>query len=312
MPNSNRSPKTGRGPGRAHNSPAGNNRRRGGGSGGKGGRRGSAGTAGRGSAGKSGRGSAGNRGEDQPRKQRQDQTPRQHQNQDPPLRDDITGRELDRSVTRQLRSLPERLAVPAARHLAAAAELLYSDPEAAYRHTLAAKARAARVSVVREACGEAAYAAGRFREALAEFKAARRLGGGSMYLAMMADCERGLGRPERALDLLRNPPSVDDVAERIEMRIVESGARRDLGDARGALRVLDGRELHSQDRAPWVPRLRYAYAEALLDDGQAGQARVWFERAAALDPDGLTDAVDRAAALEAAGITSQDESTGSD
>ena len=75
----------------------------------------------------------------------------------------------------QLKSLPEKLAARVARHLVAAAQLMEADPETAYKHTLAARARASRVSVVREASGEAAYAAGKFKEALTEFKAARRM-----------------------------------------------------------------------------------------------------------------------------------------
>ena len=64
----------------------------------------------------------------------------------PPLPDDVTGRELDRSITAQLKGLPEKLAARVARHLAAAQQLIDEDPETAYQHTLAAKARAARIA----------------------------------------------------------------------------------------------------------------------------------------------------------------------
>jgi tetratricopeptide (TPR) repeat protein len=220
----------------------------------------------------------------------------------PPIPDDITGKELDPHVLAQLKSLPEKLAARVARHLVAAAQLMESDPETAYKHTLAARARASRVSVVREASGEAAYASGKFKEALTEFKAARRMNHNGMYLPMMADCERGLGRPERALALAKDPQVLElDDDGQIEMKIVESGARRDLGDPAAAIRALEGRELRSQSRAGWVPRLRYAYAEALLADGQVAAAREWFERAAGVDIDGFTDAAERLAALDADG-----------
>lgn len=231
------------------------------------------------------------------RRRREERTQEQARYDGPPIPEGITGKELDRSVAAQLRSLPERLALRVSRHLAAAAWLLHSDPETAHGHARAAKARAARVTVVREACGETAYATGDFRAALSEFKAARRLGGGPQYLAMMADCERGLGRPERALDLVREIPSSLGEGEQVEMRIVESGARRDLGDAPGALRALEGPRLRTQSREPWVPRLRYAYAEALLFSGRRQDARVWFERAAAADTDEITDALQRAEEL---------------
>lgn len=223
----------------------------------------------------------------------------------PPIPDDIVGTELDRSVTNQLKSLPEKLAARVARHLVAAGRLIDTDPETAYRHTMAARARAARVGIVREACGEAAYAAGRFKEALGEFQAARRMSGSPLHLPMMADCERALGRPQRALALAKDA-AVDrlDEAGRIEMMIVESGARRDLGDVAAAVRTLESRELRSRSREPWVARLRYAYADALLADGQTDAAREWFERAAAVDAQGHTDAAERLAELD--GLTVYD------
>jgi tetratricopeptide (TPR) repeat protein len=220
----------------------------------------------------------------------------------PPIPDDITGKELDRFVTNQLKSLPEKLALRVARHLVAASRLIDSDPEAAYEHTVAARARAARVAVVREASGEAAYAAGRFKDALSELKAARRMSGDPLYLPMMADCERALGRPDRALAMAKDPAvETLDESGQIEMRIVESGARRDLGQTGAAVRTLEGRELRSRTRADWSPRLRYAYAEALLADGQREQAREWFERAAGVDVNDVTDAAERVAELDAPG-----------
>ena len=205
----------------------------------------------------------------------------------PPLPEDITGAEVGRYVANQLKSLPEKLALRVSRHLVAAGRLVHSDPETAYQHTMAARARAARVAVVREATGETAYAAGYFKEALVEFKAARRMSGNAMYLPMMADCERALGRPDRALALAKDA-GVNGLAEagQIEMKIVASGARRDLGDADVAIRTLEGRELRSQAREPWAARLRYAYAEALLAAGRTDDAREWFERAAGLDTTG--------------------------
>lgn len=217
----------------------------------------------------------------------------------PPIPEEITGEELDRDVRNALKSLPEKLAARIARHLVAAARLLPSDPETAYRHALAARARAARVSMVREACGETAYAAGRFKEALGEFQAARRLSGSSLYLPMMADCERALGRPERALALAREPGISElDAGGQAEMLIVESGARRDLGDYAAALRVLEGGQLRSRARTPEVARLRYAYAEALLSASRPESALEWFQRAAAADAHGATDASERVAELE--------------
>jgi tetratricopeptide (TPR) repeat protein len=235
---------------------------------------------------------------------RRDRTPEQRSEEQarydgPPLPDEVTGKELDRSVLDQLRGLPEKLAARVARHLAAAGMVIDEDPETAYQHTLAARARAARVATVREACGEAAYAAGHFAEALSELRAAKRMNGSVAYLPMMADCERALGRPERALSLAKGA-AVERLAPelRVEMTIVEAGARYELGEAEGALRTLENANLHSASRDPWVARLRYAYADLLDKVGRAEDALEWFHRTAAVDAQELTDATERVTALE--------------
>ncbi|QNN52610.1 tetratricopeptide repeat protein [Nocardioides mesophilus] len=217
----------------------------------------------------------------------------------PPLNEEITGRELGRDVLQQLKGLPEKLATRVARHLVAAAELIDDDPQTAYRHTLAARARASRIAVVREACGEAAYHAGEYAEALSELRAAKRMNGNTDYLAVMADCERALGRPEKALALAQSPavPKLED-SLKAEMTIVEAGARRDLGELDSALRTLENAPLRSQSRADWVVRLRYAYADTLAAAGRTAEAIEWFHRTVGADGNEITDAAERAAELE--------------
>jgi tetratricopeptide (TPR) repeat protein len=186
-----------------------------------------------------------------------------------------------------------------ARHLVAAGQLVESDPKTAYEHTLAARARASRLAVVREAVGEAAYAAGEYSEALAELRAAQRMNGAQDYLAIMADCERALGRPDRALTLLRGARREGMAsALQAELTIVEAGARRDRGELDAALRTLELAPLTSKSRAPWVARLRYAYADTLLEAGRTEDALVWFHRTEAVDVEEATDAGARAAEVE--------------
>ena len=222
----------------------------------------------------------------------------------PPLDDSITGMELDRSVRQQLKGLPEKLAARVARHLVAAGQLLDVDPQAAYQHTLAARARAARIAVVREACGEAAYGAGEYAEALSEFRAAKRMNGVTDYLPLMADCERALGRPEKALALAKSPAVANFEPElQAEMTIVEAGARRDLGEMDAAIRTLENAPLQSRSRAAWVVRLRYAYADMLLAAGRTEDAIVWFHRTAGVDGEGITDAAERLTELEGVVLT---------
>lgn len=221
---------------------------------------------------------------------------------------DVTGEELDRAAKSELRTLPKELATEVARHLVMAGRLVDEDPELAYQHTLAARRRAARVGVVREACGLAAYHAGLWSVALAELRAARRLTGQEAYLAIMADAERGLGRPERALDLARSDEARRlPQAEAIEMRIVESGARRDLGQHGAAVLALQVPELKDDRLRPWSARLFYAYADALVEAGRGDEATDWFARAAAADRDGETDAAERYAEMEGLDIIDHED-----
>lgn len=221
--------------------------------------------------------------------------------QDPPVDPDVTGDELDGDVLAELRGLHRAAATEVARHLAMAVRTLDEDPELAYRHTIAARRRAARIGVVREAVGIAAYATGRYREALAELRTVRRMTGAVDHLPLMADCERGLGRPRRALELAADPACTAlDKAGRVEMMIVASGARRDLGDVESAVVSLQVPELRAPRREPWVARLRYAYADCLEAAGRRAEAARWFMAAAEADAEGETDATERLAALEVA------------
>lgn len=219
--------------------------------------------------------------------------------QDPPIDPDVTGDELDNDVLAELKSLHRGLAAEVARHLVMAGRTLDEDPEVAYQHTVAARRRASRISVVREAAGIAAYATGRYREALAELRTVRRMTGSVDHLPLMADCERGLGRPRRALDLAADPAGTAlDMAGRVEMMIVAAGARRDLGDIESAVVSLQVPELRARSREPWVARLRYAYADLLEAAGRRTEASRWFMAAAEADVEDETDATERLAALE--------------
>jgi tetratricopeptide (TPR) repeat protein len=226
----------------------------------------------------------------------------------------VTGEELDPGARIELRTLPKDLAARVARHLVMAGRLVDDDAVAAYRHARAARRLASRVGVVREACGFAAYHAGEWADALAELRAARRLPGREgAYLPVMADCERGLGRPERALELAKSPEAKGlDVEERVELRIVESGARRDLGQYAVAVVTLQIPELKDRRLRPWSARLLYAYADALADAGREDEARDWFARAAAADRDGDTDAAERLADLEGLEIIDTEEGESED
>src|SRR5918995_227377 len=225
---------------------------------------------------------------------------------DPPTDPEVTGRELDDDVRSELSTLSGGAAGAVARHLVMAGRLIDDDPALAYEHALAARRRAARGGVVREATGVAAYAAGRYSDALSELRAARRITGSPQYPPMMADSERGLGRPRRALDLASDPAVAGlDIAGRIEMLIVAAGGRPGPGQPQAAAVSLQIPELRSRSQRPWVARLRYAYADALAALGRVEEARHWFVKAAEADHDEETEALDRIAELD--GRTHGDE-----
>ena len=154
----------------------------------------------------------------------------------------------------------------------------------------------------------AAYRAGRWADALAELRTARRLTGRASYLPLMADAERALGRADRALALVHDPDTGQlDRATQIELAIVESGIRRDQGRAAAGAVVLQVPELTDGLRHPWSARLFYAYADALYDAGRMDEAREWFGRAAAADPDEDTDAAERYEIMDSVVIEDLDE-----
>ena len=221
----------------------------------------------------------------------------------PRLAADITAEELDKGILLELRTLPEGLAELVAKHLVAAQRAMEADDlKAARAHIAFAHSRASRVPAVREAAAVAAYQDGDYAAALAELRTLRRMSGGVTFAPMMADCERGLGRPRKALDILK---TIDmqrlDPEVKVELLIVAAGARADLGQLDAAILTLKVPELTRL--APGTPRarLQYAYADLLLAAGRVNEAWEWMERAAGSDIEGATDAVERCD--EFAGIT---------
>ena len=205
------------------------------------------------------------------------------------MRDELGSLSLDRAST-------------VGRYLVAAE--LAADPEQAYRYAQAAKQMAARVGIVREVSGIMAYKSGRWAEALTELQAGRRMTGRNDYLPLMADSERGLGRLDRALDLVHSAEAKRlPRAAQIELRIVESGIRRDQGLTDAAVLALQVPELTDGKQRPWSARLFYAYGEALLAADRTEAAREAFSRAVVADEDEQTDALARLDELDGINIT---------
>jgi hypothetical protein len=212
----------------------------------------------------------------------------------------VTWHDLDRETRAALRSLPKEMAERVGGHLVMAGLLLHDDPEAARAHAAVARRLASRVAVVREASALTAYACGDFENALAELRAYRRLSGDQSHLPLMADCERGLSRPERAVEL-GSAPEARGLPEQVarELRIVVAGARSDLGQDEAALQHLAADPaLRAGIGDQSVLRLRYAYADTLARVGRDDEAARWFAMVAAADEEQITDAGERLAAGE--------------
>jgi tetratricopeptide (TPR) repeat protein len=214
----------------------------------------------------------------------------------PPIPADVEAKQLAPDVRGELMTLDKATADYVAKHLVAAGNLLEDDPELALRHAQAARTRSGRISAVREAVGIAAYHCGDWAQALSELRAARRMGSKSPLLPLIADCERGVGRPQRAIDLSRTPEAeqlTGDDAD--ELRIVVAGARSDLGQHEQALSALSTPALDPTRTGLTAARLFYAYADTLLALGRNDEALQWFMSAATADLEGQTDAEERIA-----------------
>ncbi|MGW8483331.1 hypothetical protein ACWGJP_09335 [Microbacterium sp. NPDC055903] len=187
-----------------------------------------------------------------------------------------------------------------ARHLAMASQLIDEDPALAHEHALAASRRAGRIAVVRETLGITAYAIGDFALALRELRTYRRISGNEDQIALMVDSERGIGRPDRALETGR---SVDraalDTEVRVALAIAMSGARLDLGETELALGELQIPELDPDRAFSWSPALFAARAAVLEDLGRDDEAEFWARRAeVALEALGLDEAGDEEILIE--------------
>ncbi|MDR2896816.1 MAG: tetratricopeptide repeat protein [Propionibacteriaceae bacterium] len=203
---------------------------------------------------------------------------------------------MPKGMKAELKGLSLEMAETVGAYLMKAAALMDDDPEAAFQHAEAARRRAARLPITREASAEAAYAAGRYEDALTQYRAWRRMTGSDEVVPVMVDCLRALQRYRDALSLAEEGSrSVKDPAMRVELVIVVAGVRADMGQSQEALRLLRHELERPTVRHPRVAqsRLLYAYADRLMAVGDRDNAYRGFAMAASLDPDGNTAALDR-------------------
>jgi hypothetical protein len=157
-----------------------------------------------------------------------------------------------------------------------AAQMIDEDPALAHQHAQAAGRRAGRIAVVRETIAITAYGLEDYALTLRELRTYRRISGRNDQLPLMVDSERGLERPERALELGR---SVDvetlEVPVRVSLAIAMSGARLDLGQTDAALRELEIPQLDRTRAFSYSPDLFDAYATVLEELDRESEAAEW-------------------------------------
>jgi hypothetical protein len=207
----------------------------------------------------------------------------------PVIDQDVTGDELGTEMLEELKTLPTGLTITVAQHLVMAERYLEIDAPLALVHAQHAKELAGRFPIVREIAGVAHYINENWQEALNDFRAVKRMGQSEHLVAMMADCERGLNRPERALEILATNKELSGTAK-IEAVIVEAGARSDLLQHEAALVALKIPALtgYPADQTAYA-RLCFAYATTLLHLNRPDEAQIWFGKADSADP-AATDA----------------------
>ncbi|MFC4137493.1 MULTISPECIES: hypothetical protein, partial [unclassified Microbacterium] len=199
---------------------------------------------------------------------------------EPPLPDDVTPRDLHPAARNELKTLSMENAERVARLLAMSARLIDEDPELAHEYALAASRRAGRIPVVRESVAITAYAIGDFALALRELRTYRRISGREDQIALIVDSERGVGRPDRALEEGRGVDrSALPTEVRVALAIAMSGARMDRGELELALGELEIPELDPDRAFEWSPALFAARAAVLEDLGRIDEAEFWAERA---------------------------------
>jgi tetratricopeptide (TPR) repeat protein len=187
--------------------------------------------------------------------------------------------ELDRIARNELKTLSKENADGVAQHLVMAARLIESDAPLAHQHAISAARRAGRIGVVRETLAITAYAVGDYALALRELRTYRRITGRNDQLPMMVDSERGLGRPEKALEEGRSVArSSLAVPVQVELAIAMSGARLDLGQKDAALEELRIPQLDPNTAFEYSPALFDAYAAVLEELGRDAEAEEWYER----------------------------------
>jgi tetratricopeptide (TPR) repeat protein len=144
----------------------------------------------------------------------------------------------------------------------------------------------------------ALYGQGRWREALAEMQAYRRMSGRADQNHIIADCQRALGHPERAVPLAEQALAARGVplAAKAEAVVVAASALADMGRFDQALGLLRRLKTREDVAGPEVLRVWYVTGDVLTRAGRPQEAAREFARILRHDPSAF-DAAERLAQL---------------
>lgn len=180
-----------------------------------------------------------------------------------------------------------------------AVELLErGDARGSAAEALKAKALAPRSAAVREVLGMALYQLERYREALTELQAYRRMSDRADQNHLIADCLRDAGRPERAVPLAEEALVSRSVAleTKAEAVIVAASALADMGKLDQALGLLRRVKTREDVAGPEVLRVWYVTGSILERGGRLEEAAGEFRKIVRHDPAAF-DAAERLARL---------------
>lgn len=158
-----------------------------------------------------------------------------------------------------LRSLSREHAENVGLHILAAYELEGEDLPLALAHAKWAASNASRIDIARECLALMAYRSQDYKTALKEFLTVRRLNGESDWIPFIADCYRGLGEPQKAIDLIKAESREAGSEAKLEMMMVMAGAYADLGDFQRAVKIV--KTMEGIKGLPLTYRLRAMEAE---------------------------------------------------
>lgn len=158
------------------------------------------------------------------------QNPYTHRRPDEPkMPKGIEWKMLTTDDRERLRGLSKEHAENIGLHILAAYTLEESNPELALEHAKWVARQASRIDFARETLAFVAYRQGDYKLAAREFRTAFRMNGFLDYLPFIADCERGLGEPKKAIEVAMSDDAKYLRGEaKAEMFLVYAGALGDL------------------------------------------------------------------------------------